>query len=806
MSQYICKFTPIFWSLLSLIFFSYNVNANHIYSTRAEQTLEQMIGASGTIERLIITGQSSDTVSKPNEGKLIYDRTNQCFAISENGATYSCLAKTGPGSSAPTDATYITQTPNATLTNEQALSLLGTGALINTTGTGVLSIYGGATCTNQFIRALNASVAATCASVSLAADVTGTLAITNGGTGQTTAGAAFNALSPMTTLGDLIYGGAAGAGTRLAGNTTTTRKFLRQTGDGVASSAPAWDTITAADVPGSALTKVDDTNVTLTLGGSPTTALLNAASITVGWTGQLAVPRGGTGSSSFTAGSIIFSDGTILTQDNTNLFWDNTNKRLGIGTTTLSGKLYVSASRTEADLSNDIPEVSISTTWNPSSTSLGSLIGTKSSVDTAGTQNLDRIIGFNSVPLHSGTGTLSSMYGIFSTPIVNPGAGPVTTLISMYFTTANKSTSTVTTMEGVRIDINKFTSGPVTNAKGLYIRSGFQGVTGTKHGIYVEDTAALNYFGGNVGIGTTGPAVKLDVVGPTTVTGSSIQVSSGDDSSAIWKGALALIHNSDTTIATGSSIGITFQPLSSTGSSFFGAAAIKAVRENSTANNQDTALTFWTRTGANNSTTNTEKMRITSSGNVGLATTSPTKTLSLGGNAAQTIWMERHTTANTAGNSLTIQAGGATVGATDKAAGDLILAPGISTGNQGGKVQIQSTLSGTSGTTDRNPVTHFQIAQGHIETLGTAPTLSAGCGTGATIVGNDNNGTITTTATGFGTCTVTFARNWTNTPQCVLNNRSSTTVTRVTSPSTTGFTVTGASGGNIVDYMCHGRV
>jgi hypothetical protein len=685
MSRYIFKSTIIFWGLLGLIFVSHNVHASHIHSTRAEQTLEQMIGSSGTIERLIITGQSSDTVSKPNEGKLIYDRNNQCFATSENGASYSCLIK--GGSFAPTDATYITQTPNATLTNEQALSLLGTGALINTTGTGVLSIYGGAACTNQFIRALNASVAATCASVSLATDVTGTLAITNGGTGQTTAGAAFNALSPMTALGDLIYGGAAGAGTRLAGNTTTTRKFLRQTGDGVASSAPAWDTITAADVPGSALTKADDTNVTLTLGGSPNTALLNAASITVGWTGQLAVPRGGTGSSSFTAGSIIFSDGTILTQDNANLFWDNTNKRLGIGTTSLTGRVGISASRTETDLSADPPEVWISTTWNPSGTATGSLIGTKSSVDTAGAQNLGRIIGFNSFPSHSGTGTLSSMYGIYSTPFVNPGAGPVTTLISMYFTTSNGSTSTVTTMEGVRIDINKFTSGPVTNAKGLYIRSGFQGVTGTKHSIYVEDTEALNYFAGNVG----------------------------------------------------------------------------------------------------------------------LATTSPTQLLSLGGNAARTIWMERHTTANTAGNNLTIQAGGATVGATNKAAGDLILAPGISTGNQGGKVQIQSTLMGASGTTDNNPVTHFQITQGHIETLGTAPTLSAGCGTGATIVGNDNNGTITTAATGFGTCTVTFSRAWTNVPQCVLNNRSSATVTRVTSPSTTAFTITGASGGNIVDYSCRGR-
>ena len=39
------------------------------------------------------------------------------------------------------------------------------------------------------------------------------------------------------------------------------------------------------------LTKVDDTNVTLTLGGSPSTALLAASSLTLGWTGTLAASR-----------------------------------------------------------------------------------------------------------------------------------------------------------------------------------------------------------------------------------------------------------------------------------------------------------------------------------------------------------------------------------------------------------------------------------------------------------------------------------------------------------------------------------
>lgn len=52
----------------------------------------------------------------------------------------------------------------------------------------------------------------------------------------------------FTALGDTIYGSAAATVAKLAGNTTTTRKFLRQTGDGANSAAPAWDTVTKTDV------------------------------------------------------------------------------------------------------------------------------------------------------------------------------------------------------------------------------------------------------------------------------------------------------------------------------------------------------------------------------------------------------------------------------------------------------------------------------------------------------------------------------------------------------------------------------
>jgi hypothetical protein len=55
--------------------------------------------------------------------------------------------------------------------------------------------------------------------------------------------------SPLTTLGDLIYEDATPTPTRLAGNTTTTKKFLTQTGTGSVSAAPAWGTLVSGDIP-----------------------------------------------------------------------------------------------------------------------------------------------------------------------------------------------------------------------------------------------------------------------------------------------------------------------------------------------------------------------------------------------------------------------------------------------------------------------------------------------------------------------------------------------------------------------------
>ena len=73
-------------------------------------------------------------------------------------------------------------------------------------------------------------------------NVTGVVALLNGGTGQTTKAAAFDALSPMTTLGDLIAGGVAGDGIRLAAGTQN-QALITSAG------IPTWSTLYQATYP-----------------------------------------------------------------------------------------------------------------------------------------------------------------------------------------------------------------------------------------------------------------------------------------------------------------------------------------------------------------------------------------------------------------------------------------------------------------------------------------------------------------------------------------------------------------------------
>ena len=205
-------------------------------------------------------------------GDATLSNTGTITVSSINGKTISL-----GGSFATSGAFTVTQTytgnTNVTFPTSGTLattSQVPTGApLTETNDTNVTLTLGGSPAT--------ALVNAT----SITAGWAGQLAPSRGGTGVSNTG-------NMTWGGAVTFSGAF-ASTFILTNTTNV-------------TFPTSGTLaTTTQIPtGAALTETNDTNITLTLGGSPTTALVNAASITAGWAGQLAVGRGGTGVASVT--------------------------------------------------------------------------------------------------------------------------------------------------------------------------------------------------------------------------------------------------------------------------------------------------------------------------------------------------------------------------------------------------------------------------------------------------------------------------------------------------------------------------
>ena len=72
------------------------------------------------------------------------------------------------------------------------------------------------------------------------------------------------------TLGDLIYSSASNTLSKLSGNTTSTKKFLAQTGTGTVSAAPSWTTLTSTDV---GLGNVENTALSTWAGSSNITTV-----------------------------------------------------------------------------------------------------------------------------------------------------------------------------------------------------------------------------------------------------------------------------------------------------------------------------------------------------------------------------------------------------------------------------------------------------------------------------------------------------------------------------------------------------
>lgn len=187
-------------------------------------------------------------------------------------------------------------------TDISGTALVTQGGTGTTSNTAYAPIVGGTTSTG----ALQSVSLISSTSLPLVSNGTGSLpsfqilGLAGGGTGQTTANGALNALlpsqtgqngnvltsngtstswtavltNPMTTLGDIIYENSTPAATRLAGNTTSTKKFLTQTGTGSVSAAPAWGLIIAGDLAAQGTITTFTTNGTFTTQSSSSTGTI----------------------------------------------------------------------------------------------------------------------------------------------------------------------------------------------------------------------------------------------------------------------------------------------------------------------------------------------------------------------------------------------------------------------------------------------------------------------------------------------------------------------------------------------------
>jgi hypothetical protein len=241
--------------------------------------------------------------------------TNQ-FLISNTAVT---AGNYGSGSQVPTYSVnsrgQLTAAANTAIAIAGSQITSGTVAIANG-GTGqsnqqaAINALAGATTSGSFLRGNGTNVSMSTIQAAdvptlnqnttgTAANVTGLVAITNGGTGQNTKAAGFNALSPITTTGDIIIGTGTNASGRLG--IGTVGYVLTSTGT-TATWQASTGGVTSFQTSLSGLTPSSSTGGAITLAGT------------------LGPTSGGTNQTSYTKGDILYSSAT------------NTLSKLGIGT------------------------------------------------------------------------------------------------------------------------------------------------------------------------------------------------------------------------------------------------------------------------------------------------------------------------------------------------------------------------------------------------------------------------------------------------------------------------------------------
>jgi hypothetical protein len=239
--------------------------------------------------------------------------------------------------------------------------------------------------------------------------------------------------------------------------------------------------------------------------------------------------------------------------------------------------------------------------------------------------------------------------------------------------------------------------------------------------LYFDSTSNLLMLSQNTGaytaLATTGATQTFTsnqtFSGDVSITGAGtgLSVTNG----ALIGGTLGVTGVASVTNATASTSSSTGALIVSGGEgvagSIYSGASINAATTMSAATSLTTPQIYGASTASGNisidSTSNASKGSVLlapTGGSVGIGTTTPSSILGISGQAAQTIGLERNTTAATAGNNLSVKAGGGTLAGTNLNGGNLYLQGGVSTGTGTSNVYIQTTGFGTGGGTSDDPM------------------------------------------------------------------------------------------------------
>ena len=568
-----------------------------------------------------------------------------------------------------TDLTVSGTTTLSNLTASTALALNASKEVVSVTntGTGNNVLATSPTLVTPALGTPSSATLTNATGLPLSSGVTGTLPILNGGTGQTTANAAFNALAPsqasnsgkyLTTNGtDTSWATLSGVGTvtsvsgtgtvnglTLTGTVTTSGSLtLGGTLSGISNSSLTNSSITingtATSLGGSinvgTVTSVGATVPSfLSITGSPITS---SGTLAIGLSGTaLPTTSGGTGLTSFTANGVVYASsssalatGSALTFDGSKLVNTGYNKStyqvstgavstfesVGAAYLTYDGATGASVySRSDATTENTL-------TFRASTFSF----------KVAGTQ----VASLN-----------SSTFSLYNTPILLSGttsgytgfAAPATSNFTIYTLPSSDGTSgqSLTTNGSGTLSWASGTGGTVTSVSG----------TGTVSGISLSGTVTSS------GSLTLGGALDLSAYSGagafTTLSASStVTLSGGTANGVLYLNGSKVVTSGSALTFDGTTLGVSNGSAGSAGISITGTysgsgtvaflnfqRAGGAVAGTLGYNDASTAIQFGTTT--NHSTiflqNNAEAMRLTSTG-LGIGTSSPSYKLDVNGNA-----------------------------------------------------------------------------------------------------------------------------------------------------------------------------